>query len=625
MTALSWSALVIGATLTLLLFAFVVRRLIGVRVPVPRTLAAGVVAVLVFSPIVTAMIGGPGFPRKGSVLPGLWFVILGVVIALLAGMVFLVIAEALVPSGSVPGPVYVLRAARGRMGRAGRYWQISRILARRGLLPYARGGRRSELATPEGRARLARSVRLAMEDGGVTFVKLGQVLSTRRDLLPAEFTGELSRLQDDAAGVPWPGIEQVLRSELGAEVSELFASFDREPIAAASIAQVHAATLMSGAWVVVKVRRPDVSQTVDRDLDITGRLAARLERSTSWGRAVGAAGLAAGFAAALREELDLRVEARNMTSVAAASDSRGSDGIAIPVPYQPLCTARVLVMERLDGRPLATIDPSTPAGVRAALARSLLDYLLRQVMLEGTFHADPHPGNVLLLADGALGLLDFGSVGRIDAGLRTALQRLLLALDRGDPAGLADALLEVLERPGELDEPRLERMLGRFLARHAGPGITPDVTMFTDLFRIVSEHGLAVPPEIAAVFRALATMEGTLTRLAPGFDIVAEARRFAGEQLTAQFSPDVLRKTAADELIALLPVLRRLPRRIDRLGGALEAGRLSVNVRLLADPADRRYLTGLLHQVILVALAATSGVMAVLMLGLHGARPSPRP
>ena len=618
MTALSGSVLVIGAALTVLLFAFGVRRLIGVRLPPLRTLAAAIIAVLVFSPIVTAMIGGPAFPKKGSALPALWFVILGVVIALLAGMVFLVIAEALVPSGSVPGPVYVLRATRGRMGRAGRYWQISRILARRGLLPYQRGGRRSELATPEGRARLARSVRLAMEDGGVTFVKLGQVLSTRRDVLPAEFISELSRLQDDAVGVPWPAIEQVLRSELGAEVDELFASFDRQPIAAASIAQVHAATLLSGARVVVKVRRPDVSQTVDRDLDITGRLAARLERSTSWGRAVGAAGLAAGFAAALREELDLRVEARNMTSVAAASDSRGNDGIAIPVPYQPLCTAGVLVMERLDGRPLAAIDARTPADVRAALARSLLDCLLRQVMLEGTFHADPHPGNVLLLADGRLGLLDFGSVGRMDAGLRTALQRLLLALDRGDPAGLADALLEVVERPGELDEPRLERMLGRFLARHTGPGITPDVTMFTDLFRIVSEHGLAVPPEIAAVFRALATMEGTLTQLAPGFDIVAEARRFAGEQLTAQFSPDVLRKTAADELIALLPVLRRLPRRIDRLGGALEAGRLSVNVRLLADPADRRYLTGLLHQVILVALAATSGIMAVLMLGLHG-------
>jgi ubiquinone biosynthesis protein len=619
MTAADVPLLSVGAALIISpVFAFGVRRLIGVRLPVLRTVAAGVIAVLVFSPIVTAMVGGRGFSRKAGVLPTLLFVFLGVVIALLVGMVFLVIAEALVPSGSVPGPVYVLRGVRRRMGRAGRYWQISRILVRRGLLPYQRGGRRSELATPQGRARVARSVRLAMEDGGVTFVKLGQVLSTRRDLLPAEFISELSRLQDDAAEVPWPAIEQVLRSELGAEVGELFASFDREPIAAASIAQVHAATLTSGARVVVKVCRPDVSETVERDLDITGRLAARLERSTSWGRAVGATGLAAGFAGALREELNLRIEARNMTSVAAASGRRGSDGIAVPVPCQPLCTGQVLVMERLDGRPLATIDAGTPADVRAALARSLLDCLLREVMLEGTFHADPHPGNVLLLTDGRLGLLDFGSVGRIDLRLRSALQRLLLALDKGDPAGLADALLEVVERPEELDEPRLERMLGRFLARHTGPGITPDVTMFTDLFRIVSEHGLAVPPEIAAVFRALATMEGTLTQLAPGFDIVAEARRFAAEQLAEQFSPDVLRKTAADELIALLPALRRLPRRIDRLGGALEAGRLSVNVRLLADPADRRYLTGLLHQVILVILAATAGLMAVLMLGLHG-------
>ena len=556
--------------------------------------------------------------KRTSVLPELWFVILGVTIALVVGMVFLVVAEALVPSGSVPGLVYVLRGMRRRMGRARRYWQISGILVRRGLMPYVRGGRRSELSTSEGRARLARSVRLAMEDGGVTFVKLGQVLSTRRDLLPAEFISELSRLQDDAAEVPWPRIEQVLRSELGAEAGELFASFDREPIAAASIAQVHAATLPSGARVVVKVRRPDVSQIVDRDLDIAGRLAARLERSTSWGRAVGTAGLAAGFAAALREELDLRVEARNMTSVAAAPGSRGHGGIAIPVPYQPLCTGLVLVMERFDGRPLAAIDAGTPADVRAALARSLLDCLLREVMLEGTFHADPHPGNVLLLADGRLGLLDFGSVGRIDQGLRSALQRLLLALDKGDPAGLADALLEVVERPEELDELRLERMLGRFLARHVAAGITPDVTMFTDLFRIVSDHGLAVPPEIAAVFRALATMEGTLTQLAPGFDIVAEARRFAGQQLAGQFRPDTLRTTAADELVALLPLLRRLPRRIDRIGGALEAGRLSVNVRLLADEGDRRIVTGLLYLVLTTFLAATSGIMAVLMLGLRG-------
>ncbi len=618
MSALNIPVIAFGTALTVLVFAFGVRRLMGLPLSPLRTLIAGLIAFFASSPIITA-IGGPTVTGRGSsVLPGLWFVILGVVIALLVGMIFLVIAEALVPSGSMPGPIYVIRGARRQLGRGRRYSQISRILVRRGLLPYLRGGRRSELATAEGRTRLARSLRGALEDGGVTFVKLGQILSTRRDLLPAEFITELSRLQDDVPQVPWPQIEEVLRSELGAGVDEVFGTFDRDPIAAASVAQVHAATLTSGDRVVVKVRRPDVNAIVERDLDIVIRLAARLQRSTNWGRAVGAVELSHGFAGALREELDLRIEARNMTSVATASAGRDGDSVRVPVPHEPLCGETVLVMEHLDGRPLAAAEAGMPAGLRATLARSLLDSLLCQVMLDGTFHADPHPGNILLLTDGRLGLLDFGSVGRIDAGLRSALQRLLLALDRGDPAGLTDALLDVVERPEDLDEPRLERALGRFVARHVAAGITPDVRMFTDLFRIVADYGLAVPPEIAAVFRALATMEGALTQLAPGFDIVAEARRFAAGQLAEQFSPEMLRKTVTDELIALLPMLRRLPRRIDRISGALEAGRLSVNVRLLADAADRRHVTSLLHQVLLTFLAAASGIMAVMLIGLHG-------
>jgi ubiquinone biosynthesis protein len=617
-SALNIPAIALATAVTVLVFAFGVRRLMGLPLSPLRTLIAGLIAFFAAPPIIAA-IGGPAVTTRGrGVLPGLWFVILGIVIALLVGMIFLVIAEALIPSGSLPGPFYVLRGARRQLGRGRRYSQISRILVRRGLLPYLRGGRRSELATAEGRIRLARSLRLALEDGGVTFVKLGQILSTRRDLLPAEFITELSRLQDDAPQVPWPEIDQALRSELGAGVDEVFGTFDRDPIAAASVAQVHAATLPSGDRVVVKVRRPDVTAIVERDLDIVIRLAARLQRGTNWGRAVGAVDLSHGFAGALREELDLRIEARNMTSVATASAARDGDSVRIPVPHQPLCGETVLVMEHLDGRPLAAADAGMPAGQRATLARALLDSLLCQVMLDGTFHADPHPGNILLLTDGRLGLLDFGSVGRIDAGLRSALQRLLLALDRGDPAGLTDALLDVVERPEDLDEPRLERALGRFAARHVAAGITPDVRMFTDLFRIVADYGLAVPPEIAAVFRALATMEGTLTQLAPGFDIVAEARRFAGGQLAGQFSPEMLRKTVTDELIALLPMLRRLPRRIDRIGGALEAGRLSVSVRLFADAADRRHVTSLLHQVLLTFLAAASGIMAVMLIGLHG-------
>src|SRR5450631_534528 len=392
-------------------------------------------------------------------------------------------------------------------------------------------------------------------------------------------------------------------------------SSSRLSIAAASIAQVYGATLRSGQQVVVKVCRPEAPAVVDSDLEILERIAVRLQRSTRWGGSVGTVDLARGFGLALHEELDLRVEARNMTAVATATAQRGGTGVRFPTQVEPMSTRRVLVMTRLDGQPLSTIKADQPVGDRDALARNLLDCLLRQVMIDGIFHADPHPGNVFLLPDGQLGLLDFGSVGRIDAEMRAALQRLLPAVDRGDPATLTDALLEIVERPDELDEDHLRRSLGRFLARHVAAGLTPDATMFTDLFHIVSDHGLAVPPEIAAVFRSLATMEGTLTRLAPGFDIVAEARRFAGQQLAGQFRPDTLRTTAADELVALLPLLRRLPRRVDRIGGALEAGRLSVNVRLLADEGDRRIVTGLLYLVLTTFLAATSGIMAVLMLG----------
>jgi ubiquinone biosynthesis protein len=234
------------------------------------------------------------------------------------------------------------------------------------------------------------------------------------------------------------------------------------------------------------------------------------------------------------------------------------------------------------------------------------------------FHADPHPGNVLLLADGKLGLLDFGSVGRLDASLRGGLRDVLAAVDRSDPAGLRDGLLEIVDRPDEIDEQRLERALGALMAKHVSHGQAPDLDMFTDLFRIVAEFRLSIPPAIAAVFRALATVEGTLALLSPGFNIMVESRAFANKMMGARLRPESLRGTVTDELASLLPVLRRLPRRVDRVTSALEQGRLSVNIRLFADERDRAVVTGMLHEVLLALTGTATGIMSVLLLASTG-------
>ncbi|MFI7415961.1 ABC1 kinase family protein [Nonomuraea sp. NPDC049684] len=594
----------------ILLLATAAQRLLGVRFGALRTFLAAMVAWGLAQPMLTPVIAsfGPVDPETTPDAGALGLLLLIAMCMVLIPMVILVLAEALVPPGSVPGPLEVLRSLRGRIRRARRYSQITRIAFRHGLGPYLRG-RGESLEDRSGKVRLARSLRQALDDGGVTFVKLGQVLSTRRDLLPAEFIDELGRLQDHVAPAPWERIEPVLAAELGGPVEEVFAAFDRTPLAAASIGQAHTARLHTGEDVVVKVRRPGIEGVVAQDLDIVRRLAATLESRTRWGRSLGLRDLAEGFAVAIREELDFRVEAANMAAVAAS----GSGGVTYPEPFPALCTEQVLVMRRLSGGPVTAAAP----GQGPALARDLLDCLLRQILVEGVFHADPHPGNLMLLDDGTLGLLDFGSVGRLDGSVRSALQRFLLAMNRQDPLGVTDALLEVVPRPEEIDEAALERALGQFMARHLGPGMD-SVQMFTDLFKIVSEYGLSIPPEVAAVFRALATLEGTLVRLSPGFNLIGEARAFAGRYLAERAGPESVKEAMGQELAALLPMLRRLPRRVERIASAAEHGRFSLNVRLLADDRDRRYVTGLVHQVLLTVLGATAGLMAVLLLGIEG-------
>jgi len=602
--------------------AWASRRLLGLPVGALRALIAGLLGFAAAEILVRTL-----RPVESGHVAAFLTVVLGV--PLIVAMIFIVAAEALVPSGTVPQPVDMVLGARRALARSRRYSQISRIAVRHGLGPYLRGRRRGGEDEPGGRAALARSLRQALEEGGVTFVKLGQLMSTRRDLLPEEFISELSQLQDRAEPAPLDQVEEVITQSLGAPVGEVFAELQPEPAAAASIAQVHKARLRCGdgpdAEVAVKVQRPGIRSTVDQDLDILLRLADTLEDRARWARAVGTAGVARGFAAAMREELDFRVETRNMAAVAATWPDQqravgGSVTVVLPAVHEQLCTEHVLVIEWLDGLNLRAAGPLIDErGLdRAELTRALLRSMVYQITEGGVFHADPHPGNVLLLTDGRLALLDFGSVGRLDTQQRSALQNLLLAVGRGDPAALRDALLELVTRTDEIDEWQLERALGRFAARHLVGTSPPTAEMFTDLFRLASQFELAIPSEIATVLRALATLEGTLSLLTPGIDIAAEARQYAADRVASQLSPAAVPKSAAEEVAALLPVLRRLPRRFDRVTSALEQGRLSLNVRLLADERDRRVVTGLTHQFLLAFLAAASGVVAAILLGTPG-------
>jgi ubiquinone biosynthesis protein len=602
--------------------AWASRRLLGLPVGALRAVIAGLLGFAAAEILVRTL-----QPVQSGQVAAFLTVVLGV--PLIVAMIFIVAAEALVPSGTVPQPVDVVLGARRALARSRRYSQISRIAVRHGLGPYLRGRPLRPADAAGGRAALARSLRQALEEGGVTFTKLGQLMSTRPDVLPEEFISELTRLQDRAEPAPWEQVEEVIAQSLGAPAEQVFTELQPEPAAAASIAQVHKARLRcadgSDAEVAVKVQRPGIRSTVEQDLDILLRLADTLEDRARWARAVGTAGVARGFAAAMREELDFRVEARNMAAVAATWQDQqravsGSIPVVLPAVHEQLCTEHVLVIEWLDGVSLREAGPLIDdRGLdRAELTRALLRSMVYQITEGGVFHADPHPGNVLLLTDGRLALLDFGSVGRLDAQQRSALLSLLLAVGRGDPAALRDALLELVTRTDEIDEWQLERALGRFVARHLVGTSAPTAEMFTDLFRLAAQFELAIPPEIATVLRALATLEGTLSLLTPGIDIAAEARQYAADHVAAALSPAAVPKSVAEEVGALLPVLRRLPRRFDRVTGAMEQGRLSLNVRLFADERDRRVVTGLTHQFLLALLGAASGVVAAILLGTPG-------
>ena len=585
------------------------RRFLGVRIGITRLLVAGLVGLGAEIGFEARFVWG-----EQEYSPALLPLQIGIVF--FAAVAFLVLAEVLVPTGTVPRPDHWLPAFRAWRLRTRRYSEISRIAVRHGLVPFRLNTEQSSVGSAE-RRKQARALRGALEEAGGAFVKLGQVLSTRTDLLPVEFLSELSMLQQRVPAAEWGEVAALLQAELGAPVDTVFASFEQTPLAAASIGQVHRARLLSGDEVAVKVQRPGIIPSVERDLDITLRLAAQLEQSTQWGKELGVRELAAGFASSLRDELNYRVEAGNMTAMA-VTQSKHLDAarVGIPEHYEEYCTSRVLVMELVDGDTLS--DQSAlrehSAEERSEQAQRLLRSALAQIIDDGVFHADLHPGNIMLRNDGEIVLLDFGSVGRLDSELRAQIGDVLLAFYRGDAGAFTDALLAFVELPDDIDEIALRRQIGVFVATRLGPGASLDVTVFTEMVRMLSDNRIAVPSELALAFRAVATVEGTLRVLSPDFDILSQAGEYAAERVAAGLTPKAIFTSVNDEILSVLPIVRRLPARIDRLSGALAEGRLSVNVRLLADRRDRALIRELVNLVVVTVLAAAFGIMAAMLL-----------
>jgi ubiquinone biosynthesis protein len=240
------------------------------------------------------------------------------------------------------------------------------------------------------------------------------------------------------------------------------------------------------------------------------------------------------------------------------------------------------------------------------------------MLVDGRFHADPHPGNIMVLSDGRIGLIDFGAASRLDPLQQASVRQMLVAIAEQSPTLLRQALLEVAEVPEGFDDLRFERALARFMARRLGPGAMPDAAMINELFQLLFGFRITVPSEFSTFFRALVTLEGTVTTLSPGYPVIEEAEKLASEWAVSQLEPAALADTARKEALTLLPILRRMPYHLDRISTLVERGDFTARVSLLSNRSDLQALSRLVNRVVLALLGGVVGILSVMLLGIEG-------
>jgi predicted unusual protein kinase regulating ubiquinone biosynthesis (AarF/ABC1/UbiB family) len=420
---------------------------------------------------------------------------------------------------------------------------------------------------------------------GPTFVKLGQIPSTRADLLPPTYLEALSRLQDEVEPIPFETVERVVEEELGIRISKAFAMFATEPMAAASLGQVHEAALRDGRQVAVKVQRPGIHERIREDLEVLAGAATLLDRHTEWGHRYRLEGMVEEFGTSLTRELDYRVEAANLETL--AEQLRDYDRILVPLPIHDYTTRRVLTMELVHGRKVTEVPPVARIELDGeALAEQLFDAYLKQILVDGRFHADPHPGNVFLTDDGRIALIDLGMIGHIPDDIRGDLLRLVVAIGEGkggDAAKVALDLGEVIEE--EYDSLAFRRHVQDLVQRYHGARVEEiEVgTVVMEISRIAGNDGVRVPRELTMLGKTLLNLDAVGRGLSPEFDPNAAIRRHAAELLARRMRKEVSPGNLSAAVLETFELIQRLPSRINRIMDLVADNELEVRVEAIDE------------------------------------------
>ena len=424
-------------------------------------------------------------------------------------------------------------------------------------------------------------LRLAMQELGPTFVKLGQILAGRADLFGPAWIAEFEKLHSQVPAVPLQALRAQLREDLGDEPEQVFAQFDNEPLAAASIAQVHRARLHDGSEVVVKIRRPGIDETIAADLRLLARLATLAETQLPWLQPYRPQQLVKALARSLQRELDLANECHNAERI--AHNLAALPWVVVPRVHWAYTRTRVNVQDRIEG----IAGPQLPALEAAGLDRRLLaqrgaQAVLKMVVQDGLFHADPHPGNVFYLEGNRIAFIDFGMVGRLSGRRRQELLHLLLGLVERDAQAVAEVLLEWTGEGRATDLDRLEAEIEAFVDQYHGLPLAQLnlANMLADVPELLREHRLALPSDLALLIKAFITLEGLGRALDPDFHMAEQALPLLRQTLRAQYQPRVLLQKGWRSLRRTLALIEQLPHDLGRLLRRARHGQLRVQLEL---------------------------------------------